>query len=818
MRRLALLFFCLLALTINGTAWGATSNVELSSAGTPAGFEELTSARVTMVDVYFGGRKIGETLVTTKLGSLRFRSPQEVLTALPQLVASPDVTSVLSSDLPTNSAAVCRDSNAQNCGSITPEVIGIVYDEDRFRVDLFVNPRFLKTTLSTSQGYLPVPKGPLSLTSSLGFAASGTFGQSSTYNIQNRTVVGFENARIRMNSSLASHLGFVMDDLVGEIDHRDLRYSGGLFWAPGNEFTGQRRIIGAGVGTQFDTWVDQQTLHGTPLILFLAQPSRVEILVDGRLVSARSYPAGNVDLDTSGLPDGSYSLLLRIHQSNGSVREERRFFVKNQDAPPVGHPIYYAYAGMLANTKRNQPISPSSTFYYQAGAAWRLSNSFAVDIGALGTQHKAIAQAGAWLILHKARFRISGLASSAGDTAALVQGNWGGQGPLNLSFDIRRVWSHNGQPLIPLPSYVDTFGETPATGVQLATGSYTQATASLGLRLGDGFVGLVGSYRKDRHLPADYTVGPTVNYPVINRGRFQLVFEASAEHTRSTTSAFVGFRALFSRGGMSVGGSLGESMQHDRDNNDPSRSRMVGNVTAQYSHDSQDGTLVNVEAGADRSIETSTLNAGTTVYSRLGNLRADLIQNVEGSRQTQYDVSYETGIALTPHAASLGGRDLQQSALIVTVHGDSGSAFNVLVDEVVRGRVGAGQRFSLFLPGYRKYKVRLVPTASQALDYDSATREVTLYPGNVQLLDWRAESFFTIFGQAMTSTGAPIVDALVHSPKGISETDPKGYFQIDIRNGDSVTIDQSEGQTCQVALPKLMVKNEFASLGKVVCS
>jgi hypothetical protein len=819
MGRLLLPFFCFLALTINGVARGATSNVELSTAGTPPGFGELTSARVTMVDVYFGGRKIVETLVTTKPGSLQFRSPQDVLGAMPQLIASPDVTSALALELSTNSSAVCRDSNARDCGSVTPETIGVIYDEDRFRVDLFVNARFLKNVSIDRNGYLPLPKTPLSLTSSLGLAASGAFGQSSTYNVQNRTVIGVENARIRMNSSIASHLGFVMDDLVGEIDRKDLRYSGGLFWAPGNDFTGQRRIIGAGVGTQFDTWADQQSLHGTPLILFLASPSRVEILMDGRLISARSYPAGNVDLDTSSLPDGSYSVLLRIHQSNGSVREERRFFVKNQNAPPTGHPIYYAYAGLLANTERNHPISPSSTVYYQAGAAWRLSNTFALDVGALGTQHKAIAQAGAWLILHQARFRISGLASSAGDTAALVQGSWGGHGPLNLSFDIRRIWSHDGQPLIPLPSYVNSFGETPPTGVQLATGSYTQATASLGLRLGNGFIGVVGSFRKDRHQPSDYTIGPTVNYPVINRGRFQLVFEATAERTRSTTAAFAGFRALITRGGVSVGGSLGESIQRDRDDNsDRSRSRAIGNVTAQYSHEGQDGTLLNVEAGADRSIDTSTLNAGTTVYSRFGNLRADLIQNVEGSKQTQYDVSYETGIALTSHAASVGGKDLQQSALIVTVHGDSGAAFNVLVDEAVRGRVKAGQRFSLFLPGYRIYSVRLVPTASATLDYDSATRAVTLFPGNVQLLDWRIESFFTIFAQAMTSRGAPIADALVRSPKGISQTDLNGYFQLDVRSDDPVTIERGEGQTCQVALPKVMAKNDFASLGKVVCS
>jgi hypothetical protein len=154
----------------------------------------------------------------------------------------------------------------------------------------------------------------------------------------------------------------------------------------------------------------------------------------------------------------------------------------------------------------------------------------------------------------------------------------------------------------------------------------------------------------------------------------------------------------------------------------------------------------------------------------------------------------------------------------VSVHGDSDASFDVLVDEAVRGRVKAGQRFSMFVPGYRTYKVRLVRTGSANLDYDSATRVVTLYPGNVELLDWRAESLFTVFAQAMTPQGMPISDRLVHSTKGISETDRQGYFQIDVRRGEKVMIDNSDMGTCEVELGDVTVKNDFASLGKVVCS
>jgi hypothetical protein len=806
---------CLLALTMMWASAAAASSAALSSPEIPEGFGQLAGSHPVFLDVYFGGRKVTETFAVTHPGVLRFRTPGDVLAKLPDVIASPDVTAALAGDFSTNSEAICSQSNAGNCGVISPQVIGIIYDEDHFRVDIFVNPRFLHTSEMQSGGYLPIPSASLSLTNALGLNASGTLGGTSVYNLQNRTIIGLRNARIRANTSIASDLGLVVDDLVGEVDRKDLRYSAGMFWAPGNDFIGQRRIIGAGVGTQFDTWADQGQLHGTPLIVFLSQPARVELLVDGRLVSSRSYPAGNVELDTSDLSEGSYSVLLRIRQSNGAVREERRFFVKNAQVPPSGHPIFYAYAGVLANTQRHQPISPSSTFYYQAGTAWRLNNSFAVDVATLGTQHKAILQAGAWFISWRARIRAAGLYSSAGDWGALLQASTAGHGPLSISFDLRRIWSHDGRPLIPLPTYATTFDLTAPTGVQLAFGSYTQATASVGLQLGRGYVSVVGSYRKDQHLPADYTIGPSINWPLVTRNQLQIVLDASAQRTRTSTAAFAGFRVLFNSGRLSMLSTTGHGFQSDQ--GERSISRAVSTFTAQYSHQTEESN-VNLAGGIDRNIASSTVHGAATVEGRFGNLRADVLDNLEGQGGAQYDVTLQSGLALGASGVEMGARDLQQSAMVVSVNGDAANAtFNVLVNDVPKGQVRIGRHLLVFVPPYRKYNVRLVPVAAVPVDYDTATREVTLYPGNVQSLTWRVQSYFTIFGQAISRAGAPLADALVETAKGIAQTDGNGYFQLDVRRDDPITIAKGDDARCQIRLGNVVVRNDFASVGKVVC-
>jgi hypothetical protein len=808
----------LLALVAPAAAFAGSANLLLRTTGTPPGFAELAGEREVLVDVYFGGRKVGEALAVATPGRLRFRDGDEVAAMVPDVLATARVASALHAALSTHSDRICSKGNAADCGTLAPDVAAIIYDEDRFRVDLFVNPSLLQRAERAGEGYLPVPDAPLGLTSSIGAAIAGSAGGTTTYNVQNRTIVGYRNARIRINSSLATHLGLVVDDVVGELDRKDLRYSAGMFWAPGNEFIGQRRIVGGGVATQFDTSDDREALHGTPIVLFLTQAARIELLIDGRLMGSRAYPAGNVSIDTAALPEGSYNVLVRIHPVNGPVREERRFFVKNAKAPPVGHPIFHAFAGMLANTRRHQPVSLSDTLYFQAGGAWRLNPVLALDAATLGTQHKAILQLGGWVIRPRARLRVAALVSTAGDAGALLQLSSGGQGPVSFNFDLRRIWSSDGKPLIPLPSYVDSFRSTPPTGVQLADGSYTQATGSLGLRLGTGYAALVASYRKDRRLPADYSIGPSVNWPVATGNGFQLVLEASAQRTRTTTSAFAGARLLFTSGGFSMLGSLGHASQDERGASSASRSRLVGNVTAQYSHEDHNHTLVELQAGADRSIAATTAQAGASLYSRFGNLRGDLLRNLEGAGGTQYGVSLQSGIALSGSATALGGRNLEPSAILVSVEGDSPDAeFDVLVDETVRGHVRPGERLSLFVPGYRTYEVRLVPSAAAAVSFDAAPRAVTLYPGNVQALVWKAQSYFTMFAQAMAADGRPIANALVETARSVAQTDANGYFQLDVRRNDPITIEGNGGSSCKLNAPPTAPRGDLASVGKVLC-
>src|SRR3569833_1941414 len=231
---------------------------------------------------------------------------------------------------------------------------------------------------------------------------------------------------------------------------------------------------------------------------------------------------------------------------------------------------------------------------------------------------------------------------------------------LNASFDIRRVWSRDGSPLIPLPGHLDSFGSDQPVGAQLATGSYTQAVASLGVRVLGGSLSVLGSYRRDSGQRSDYSIGPSLDVPVVTRSGLQLTFQVSGQRSRNATAAFAGFRILSVAGPVSVSGSLGRSVEDIRADSADSASRATGSVTVQYSAESG-GALMTADAGAARDLHSSSVRGGATVSRRLGNARADVLHGREGQSRTQYDVAFQSGLAISPRSATFGARQAEPS-------------------------------------------------------------------------------------------------------------------------------------------------------------
>ena len=141
----------------------------------------------------------------------------------------------------------------------------------------------------------------------------------------------------------------------------------------------------------------------------------------------------------------------------------------------------------------------------------------------------------------------------------------------------------------------------------------------------------------------------------------------------------------------------------------------------------------------------------------------------------------------------------------------------MLVDEAPAAKVAAGQRVTLFMQPYRPYDVRLRPLAATPVHYDAGVRKVTLFPGNVERLHWKAVPTFTIFGQAVGADGKPIANGVLQGSYGDGASNADGFFQIDAAAGDRITLSSAAGQTCSFNFGAAKPADGYFAAGKVIC-
>ena len=85
----------------------------------------------------------------------------------------------------------------------------------------------------------------------------------------------------------------------------------------------------------------------------------------------------------------------------------------------------------------------------------------------LGTRHKAILEGGASYHLPRAQIRLAALMSSSADYGAVLRISSVGQSPFSFSFDLRKVVSNDGRPLLPVTVSRGTFSDEPEAALSL---------------------------------------------------------------------------------------------------------------------------------------------------------------------------------------------------------------------------------------------------------------------------------------------------------------------------------------------------------------
>lgn len=783
-------------------------------AGMPAEFATLAGDRQIVADFFFGGRLIGQFEIIAAAGTFRIAQPDRVLTAIPGIADRRAAGMLLAGTLDTNTRYLCTTPDAA-CERPTPDGLAAVFDQQRFRVDLYLNPRLLTVRSATADRYLKQSARGTTLVDTIGGAIVGGSDTPFIYNIRNRTVVGTGNVRLVSELLLSSGRGASINIAAAELDRPDLRYTAGVYYIPGGDLVGRTRILGAGIATQFDTRADRTVITGSPLIVFLGQRARVDLYSEDRLIASHVYEAGNQSLDTGALPDGAYPVEIRIQEANGATRTETRFFSKSAAIPPPGRTMFFVNAGLLV-ADRNQFLTPTRLPLAVAGIARRAGAHLAWDLTATLTDRDRLAELGVSFITRPVQARVAVRGSTDGSYGITAQATSAGLGPIGYNFDVRHLHAgHRGSPTALLSGQLDqsSIGRMAVQPAAATAASATQLFANLSYRLGRAQFGASAYIQHD--ATTRYAIGPTLRWSILQRQRLQLSFDGSYAATNRGRTLALGLQLhVFGRRG-----SLNAAIGAQSDAID-GRIGALARIGGSIHHDDGLGGAMAAAADIQSGAAGVLVQANADARGPAGYGAASITQQIGGGSgsRTQFSLALQTAIAATGTALRIGARDQTDSIIDVRLNGRArDSRFEVLIDETPAGFVSPGQHLTIAVAPYRRHTVRLKPTGDALVSFDAQQRTVDLYPGGVADLAWRADRVVAMFGRLVQPGGAIVADADITTDGAIAASDDRGYFQIQAAHDAVLTVRRADGSRCRAVLAAAPSNNPYIAMGDVTC-
>lgn len=350
----------------------------------PPGFEAIVQGQQEYVDVYLAGRNLGKFYATVSLDTVKFEQPEKIIAAMAlgnDRGRIGPIAAKLNQPLERHGELACTAvNNSAGCGYLVTKDVALIYNDEQNAVTLFLNKEWYPDSAQTAL-YLKASQDDDIVNAfihqqDINVAIQDEF--KSAY-LQGTGALGItDNSYIGGYWSLngnesdgetetdvdVSELYYRYDIMSryylqgGRMDSRSLfNLDGGNFnfsFLPLDTFDGVR------AGSTLSYLNRDQAGQGTPVNVLLSRSSRVDAYRDNQLLGSFYLNGGNQSLDTSSFPSGSYTLQLKIYESNQLARTEVVPFTKTGSMTD-GHVQWFIQAGKLADD------SSSSTRYSDSG-------------------------------------------------------------------------------------------------------------------------------------------------------------------------------------------------------------------------------------------------------------------------------------------------------------------------------------------------------------------------------------------------------------------------------------------------------------------
>lgn len=561
------------------------------------------------------------------------------------------------------------------------------------------------------------------------------------------------------------------------------------------------KIYGVSYGNRASSTVFDNTQSLTPIVAFFPSAGEVHLSRDGRLLSVQNFAMGNHEVDTGNLPFGIYDVQVEV-VVNGQVINRRTQRVNKLYSPQyaAGAPLFWQYWGGLVRMDtwrgdNNRSAEAKDSYLVGASASgnlqmlnWALSgyslDSNQVAEGRLSlpitesvqvSTQSMVASDDSWSLINTVSTSLPGGFSSL----------WANEEKTVIGRKLRQNDAHNRAigGTLNLGAVVPKLGTLSVSynddkknnshyyNVDYYQNLFTGRYGTLGLRVGV------------QHYNSGYSGGNTGKYIALD---FSLPmgnwFSAGVSNQNGYTTANIAARKELADGPIrTVGANVSRAISGDTngDNN------FNGGAYARFDTKYSAGT-VNVSSSADGFVNTSLTASGSVGW--------------QGRN----------------FAAS--GHSEGNSGIIINTGLENEGMLTARVD----GRVVklTGDKNYLPLSPYGKYVVELMNNKNSAESFDIVTKRknnLTLYPGNVAVIEPQIKQMVTVFGRIKAEDGSLLANANIKNHIGRTRTDEKGEFVMDVdKKFPVIDFTHSNNQTCEVALD--LAKAQGAVwVGDVVC-
>lgn len=770
--------------------------------GVPEGFEAYMAPQRTLVDIFFGGRFILSAMAEFTPESIEFENPAKIVNALPRVAVKAALINHLSGPLPTHGDRVCDRPGEDDCGTLKPDFIGVIFDERSFRADVFVHPDLLAAP-SAPPSYLPDPEEHYTgLVQNLSINHAGSDDGEDNFSLFGNTRLGSGEQHLFSNWIHTDQQELSVDELALRKDFTDHQVTAGLYEPMPRQLTILRRqpLVGIGIRRSFERRLDLETAFATDIELFLASRSRVSLYKDGRLYDSRFYETGNQRLETGRLPPGAYNLEIRITDTAGRTRTLERFFVKSQRLAPTGELIWFSHLGRLHLRDPNDEFpEDAGTVFTSGGLQYRVREDLALGLAGAAIEDAGLLEFSADWLTPGWQGLASLFASTEGGAGWQLRGSVAWR-RLRVTLDTQRVWA-----------------ETPDAGAEyvLLPEDLERDSAEFRLPAGGGQWSLSWQRQQSGEQPEIRTTSLGYDHTLRIANRQLLTLNASLSRNNGDDQALVGVSWRYNN----------PHWQHQASLNwrDTDRTASTDGVSARAATTWRDADTFEDELQIGASVETDedtdTLSLDARHDSQYGRGLAGVTRNhSDAGERTLTSLTYDTNLVASGKAAAMGGTELNEAGLIIDLRGAEDALFDVLINGRKRFVARGGQRAALTLPGYEQYRVAIQDRGTRFVHYDHREREVTLFPGNVASLDWELQPIIIVLGVLTDpASGEPLGGAIIKGTRDITTTDVDGYFQGEILGRKPELMAEIAGRECRLDLPQVEVSNGVARLGRVPC-